>query len=71
MATLNIRVPDTDLSREMVERIKRSAASRGWSSGRYVAQLVRLHDAARARADAGDDALQAELMALGLETRPL
>jgi len=67
MATLNIR--GGDLSQETAERVKRGAAARGWSSGKYLTQLVALHDIIRARADAGDDALQAELAALGLETR--
>jgi hypothetical protein len=69
MATLNIRVSDDDLSPEMAERVKRAAAARGWSSGKYLSRLVILHDAVRARADGGDDALQAELIALGLETQ--
>lgn len=63
--TLNIRGIDS----EAVERAKRAAALRGWTIGRYVAALTALHDAVRQRADAGDDALQAELVALGLETR--
>ena len=49
-------------------RARRAAAARGMTISAYLAALVDLHDAARARADAGDDALQAKLAALGLQT---
>lgn len=62
--TLNIRNIDADA----VERLKRAAGVRGLLIGQYVARLADLHEAVRARADAGDDALQAELDALGLGT---
>lgn len=64
MATLNIRNIDNNAA----ERAKRAAAARGMTLGQYVAALVSLHDAARARADAGDAGLLAELQAVGLET---
>ena len=64
MTTLNIRNIDANA----VSRLKRSADMRGLTLGQYLAKLADLHDAARARADAGDDALQAELTALGLAT---
>lgn len=60
-------------------RIKAGAAARGLTIGAYLAQLVALHDAMRALADAGQDrcfavecpavaGLRAELTALGLQT---
>lgn len=64
MATLNIRNIDDDGA----ARVKRAAGVRGMTLGEYVAKLAALHDVARARADAGDDGLQAELEALGLAT---
>ncbi|HQX61844.1 MAG TPA: hypothetical protein PK593_00145 [Thermomicrobiales bacterium] len=36
--------------------------------GDLLARLITLHDVARGRADAGDDALMAEMIALGLQT---
>ena len=62
--TLNVR----SIERATVDRIKRSAHLREMTVGQYLAQLVALHDAVRARADAGDDGLQAELTAIGLQT---
>ncbi len=64
MATLNIRNIDDDA----VARLKTAAAARGLTVPQYVALLVDLHETTRAQADAGDDALQAELAALGLDT---
>lgn len=64
MATLNIR----DIDDTAAARIKQSAHVRGLTMGQYLARLAQLHDVARARADAGDDALTAELTALGLAT---
>jgi hypothetical protein len=64
MTTLNIR----NIDDKAVARAKQAAAARGLTLGQYVAALVALHDAARARADAGDDGLQSELTALGLQT---
>jgi hypothetical protein len=64
MATLNVR----NIDEAAVARLKRAAAARGLSLGPYLDLLSRLHDIARARADAGDDALQAEMETLGLAT---
>lgn len=64
MATLNIRAIDDDAA----ARVKRAAEIRGLTIGQYVAKLTTLHDAARQLADNGDDALQTELTAIGLQT---
>lgn len=64
MTTLNIR----NIDEAAVARIKRAAAARDMTLGQYLAALSLLHDAARARADAGDDGLGAELEALGLQS---
>lgn len=50
------------------ERLVRAAGARGMTQERYLRALLDLHDAIRARADAGDDALMAELETLGLQT---
>lgn len=55
-------------SPETAARIDRAAGARGMSRGQFLAALVALWDVARARADSGDDALAAELAALGLST---
>lgn len=62
--TLNVR----GIDRDAANRIKRAAAARDMTIGELLARLIALHDVARARADAGDDALMVELMALGLQT---
>lgn len=62
--TLNVR----GIDRDAANRIKRAAAARDMTIGELLARLIALHDVARARADAGDDALMAELIALGLQT---
>ena len=64
MATLNIR----QLDAAAAARIKRAAEVRGLTLAQYLAKLALLHDTSRARADAGDDGLQADLTALGLQT---
>jgi hypothetical protein len=64
MAVLNLRGVDDAAA----VRAKAAAAARLLTLPDYVSRLVALHDAVRARADAGDDGLQAELVALGLET---
>lgn len=64
MATLNIRAIDDDAA----ARAKRAAEIRGLTIGQYVAKLVALHDVARQLADSGDETLQAELTAIGLQT---
>lgn len=66
---LNIRGIDAGA----VERIRRAAASRGWTHGEYVARLVDLHDAMRALADTETpdgrwEQVATELEALGLQT---
>ena len=50
------------------ERLRRAAAVRGMTLAEYLGRLIDLHDAVRARADAGDDGLMAELLARGLES---
>ena len=62
--TLNIR----GIAAVAADRIRRAAAARGLTLGAYLAALVTLHDAMRARADHGDAKVAAELAALGLET---
>jgi len=64
LTTLNIRRIDS----AAVTRAKQAAAARNMTIGQYIAALVSLHEVARARADAGDDVLNAELRALGLST---
>lgn len=53
---------------DVAEHIRRAAGAREMTQAEYISALVRLHDAMRARADAGDDGIQTELAALGLET---
>jgi hypothetical protein len=62
---INIR----DISPEAIARIRRAASMRQMTYGQYFERLNQLHDIVRARADAGDDALQTVLTALGLETQ--
>lgn len=62
--TLNVRGIDAGAA----ERIRRAAAARGLTLGAYLAALVQLHDAMRARADHGDAKIAGELEALGLGT---
>ena len=64
MTTLNIR----NINEAAVAGIKRAAAARQMTLADYLARLAQLHDIARARADAGDAGLGAELEALGLQT---
>lgn len=67
-------MPNTDnilhvrIHREPADRIRRAASLRGFTLGDYLTRLQDLHDAARARADAGDDGFQAELESRGLQT---
>lgn len=49
-------------------RLTRAASVRGMSQERYLRALMDLHEAMRARADAGDAAIGAELEARGLQT---
>lgn len=64
MAAINLRHVDNKRHASMT----RKAGARGWTLAKLVEKYDALHDAMRARADAGDDALRAELMTLGLET---
>jgi len=54
--------------RETAQRFRAAAGARGLTHAQYLAALVALHEAARARADAGDAELAAELQRLGLST---
>ena len=49
-------------------RIRRAAQLRGMTLAEYLYNLVDFHDAARSRADAGDDGWQMELETRGLHT---
>lgn len=62
--TLNIR----NIDAAAAQAIKQAAAARGMTLAEYIAALSALHEAMRARADAGDNDVQAELTALGLQT---
>lgn len=68
MPALSIRKIDDDV----LARFNSAAKARGWTQGKYLAQLVALHDAMRALADNEEmDAfckVAPELEALGLET---
>lgn len=57
-----------NLDARAAERIRTAAGARDMTLPEYIARLVDLHEIVRARADAGDDGLQAELVALGLQT---
>lgn len=50
------------------DAIVRAAQARGLTLSEYLSKLYTLHNAVRARADSGDDGLQTELTALGLQT---
>lgn len=50
-------------------RFAHGARVRGMTQAAYLAALLDLHDAMRARADAGSDEIQAELEARGLQTQ--
>ncbi len=50
------------------DAIVRAAQARGLTLSEYLIKLYELHNVVRARADAGNDGLQAELAALGLQT---
>ncbi len=60
-----IQIRTDDATRD---RMARAARVRGMSQDRYLRALLDLHDAMRARADAGDDGIGIELEALGLQT---
>ena len=50
------------------DAIVRAAKARGLTLSAYLTKLHALHNAVRTKADAGDTALQRELVALGLQT---
>ena len=52
--------------RAVAQRFRAGAGGRGMTHAQYLTALVELHATLRARADAGDDALAAELEKLGL-----
>jgi hypothetical protein len=54
--------------REVAHHFRGAAGARGMTHAQYLAALVKLHHAARKRADEGDTDLAAELERLGLTT---
>ena len=54
--------------RDVARRFRAAAGARGLTHAQYLAALVALHDALRARADAGDAGSAEELERLGLST---
>jgi hypothetical protein len=54
--------------REIAQRFRAAAGARGSTHAQHLGALVALHEAVRARADAGDAELAAELERLGLST---
>jgi hypothetical protein len=54
--------------RATAQRFRAAAGGRGMTHAQYLAALVQLHEAMRARADGGDGDLAAELEQLGLTT---
>ena len=52
--------------RDTARRYRAAAGGRGMTHAQYLAALVQLHEAIRARADGGDGELAAELERLGL-----
>ena len=54
--------------RATAQRFRAAAGGRGMTHAQYLAALVQLHEAMRARADGGDGDLAAELERLGLTT---
>ena len=53
---------------EVADLFKIRAQARGLTQGEYLALLVRLHDAARVKADAGDAGVKDLLEGLKLQT---
>lgn len=56
------------INTEKRDMIVQSAQARGMTLAEYFSALYELHIIARAHADGGNDPLQAELIALGLQT---
>jgi hypothetical protein len=54
--------------RETAMRFRAAAGGRGLTHAQYLTSLVALHEAARALAEGGDEAVHAELERLGLTT---
>jgi hypothetical protein len=54
--------------RDVAQRFRAAAGARGLTHAQYLAALVALHDALRARAADGDEGSAAELERLGLST---
>jgi hypothetical protein len=54
--------------RETAMRFRAAAGGRSLTYGQYLSALTALHEAARALADGGNDAVRAELERLGLGT---
>jgi hypothetical protein len=54
--------------RDVAQRFRAAAGARGLTHAQYLAALVALHDAIRARAADGDEGSAAELERLGLST---
>jgi hypothetical protein len=54
--------------RDVARRFRAAAGARGLTHAQYLAALVALHDALRARADGGDAGSAEELERLGLST---
>ena len=55
----------------VADRFRQAALGRDWFQAEYLEALVNLHTVMRGLADAGNDDLQDELVALGLETKKL
>lgn len=66
VATVTLNLRDVPLA--TAQRFKRAARVRDLPLVECLTHLLDAHDAARAHADAGDDALQAELLACGMAT---
>lgn len=64
MAVINIR----DIDDTTAQRFRAAAGARTMTASEYLRALVRLHDAVRARADAGDASAETDLTTLGLQS---
>jgi hypothetical protein len=54
--------------KETAARFRGAAGARGFTHAQYLAALVQLHEAMRAKADGGDQALAEQLEQLGLSS---
>lgn len=66
--TNTVSIQIRSLPDRTARQFRAGAAARSMTFAEYFVALVDLHNAIRARADAGDDTLQAELTARGLES---